>query len=142
MAQEIRGEKNPTLAVLLNIIPFAIGYFYIGQWLKAINQILLLAAGIGWVIWIISWFDVHKQAIVLQNGGAINQLTFFSNAANKAPTAESAPAQPSSQQPAQPQKKACLSCGQMVDVRYSVCPFCQKATSKVGQGEPAQTSEY
>ena len=28
-----------------------------------------------------------------------------------------------------PQKKACLSCGQMVDIRYSICPFCQSPTA-------------
>lgn len=28
-----------------------------------------------------------------------------------------------------PRKKACLSCGQMIDIRYSICPFCQKSTS-------------
>jgi len=28
-----------------------------------------------------------------------------------------------------PQKKACLSCGQMVDIRYSVCPFCKSSTT-------------
>jgi len=39
---------------------------------------------------------------------------------------------PSSAAPPAPEahKKTCLSCGQQVDVRYTVCPFCNQPTSR------------
>lgn len=38
-------------------------------------------------------------------------------------------------------KKACLSCGQMVDIRYTVCPFCRQYTSPARSSERDSTRE-
>lgn len=36
--------------------------------------------------------------------------------------------------------KACLSCGQMVDVRYSVCPFCRQPTAPKKPGDTVRSA--
>ena len=139
-------------------IPFFIGYFYIGQWAKALISlgISIVTGGTFWpIFWIISIFDAYAQAKVLKKGGAIGQFTFFSSAAHvpaphppyhhpPAPGYPHPPPKPASDQVSQvvhdvgkeiegilekakspSSKKVCLSCGQQIDVRYMVCPFCQ-----------------
>ena len=150
MSEVITGRRNPVAALGLNLcIPgIGVGYFYMGQWIKGVGQIILtLMGGIGLIWWVISWFDVYAQTSILDDGGTIEQLTFFSASAHihtpQSPHHHPAP-KPASDQVSQvvhdvgkeiegildkaktpPSIKVCLSCGQQIDVRYMVCPYCQ-----------------
>lgn len=93
MVEKITGEKNPIVALILNFCcgVFALGYFYIGQWQKALALIgiNLVLGSIGFfvpfvtippslAITIFCLVDAYMQANILQKGGAISHWTFFS----------------------------------------------------------------
>lgn len=168
MSDYIIGKKSPGAALALNFIPFFIGYFYIGQWIKGLICLgaSVITGSTAWpFLWIISWFDVYMQAKVLKNGGPIGQFTFFSSAVHIPHRTPPVPPQYHPPHPRSPSgadgvskvvkdvgkevgflidkasssssKKVCLNCGQKIDVRYMVCPFCQ---SPVGAQPPPQES--
>jgi len=144
-----------TLNLCIPFVGLGLGYFYIGQWAKGLITILSNAVGIGWIVWCISLVDAYAQAKVLKKGGPIGQFTFFSSTAHvpaphpsyqqPPPPGYPHPAhRPASGQVSQvvhdvgreiegilekakspTSGKVCLSCGQQIDVRYMVCPFCQ-----------------
>lgn len=144
-----------TLNLCIPFVGLGLGYFYIGQWVKGLITILSNAVGIGWIVWCISLVDAYGQAKVLKEGGGIGQFTFFSSAAHvpapyppqhqpPSPGYNHPAPKPASDQVSQvvhdvgkeiegildkakspSSKKVCLSCGQQIDLRYMVCPFCQ-----------------
>jgi hypothetical protein len=82
MGSKIKGEKNPILALILNlcIIFVPVGHFYIGQWQKAIVLwiIIWIVPIIGVpIVWIVGIIDVFMQASALKNGKTIGHWTFF-----------------------------------------------------------------
>jgi hypothetical protein len=98
--KKIMGEKNPIVALVIQIccgwvwIFGCLGYFYIGQWQKALVVILfgiislplsILTGGlfsiIGVIIWVTTVIDVFMQANELKKGHAIGHWTFFSGTA-------------------------------------------------------------
>ena len=81
MGDKIKGERNPVVALLLNIFLFCVGYFYIGQWKKGLLWLVFLLVlwwGPGWIAWIVGIIDVYMQATILQKGKSIEHWTFFS----------------------------------------------------------------
>jgi len=87
MGDTITGEKNPILALILNLCLLGcVGYFYIGQWQKALVVlvavlVLSVAGGLGLILAIVACVDVYMQAKVLNEGKAIGHWTFFSSSA-------------------------------------------------------------
>lgn len=82
----IKGEKNPVVALILNLCVFGVvGYFYIGQWQKALVVLLVIlvlsVAGVGFVVWVVGLVDVYMQAKALKEGKGIKHWTFFSQTA-------------------------------------------------------------
>ena len=92
MVDRITGEKNPIVALILNLCCsiFGLGYFYIGQWQKAlaligINVLIILISFVipfitiipSLAVWVICIIDAFQQADILQKGGAISHWTFF-----------------------------------------------------------------
>lgn len=90
-------QKDPVLAVILNVLLSGAGYFYIGQWQKGIVGVfggitlwimttLLMAVCVGVLLIpvciaypIVMAFDIHRQTTLLRNGVSIGQWTFFSS---------------------------------------------------------------
>jgi TM2 domain-containing membrane protein YozV len=88
MAGEVlTGDKSPTAALLLQLccgwfwIFGCLGYFYIGQWQKALVMVAFSLIGVGLILWIITVIDVFLQAKNLHEGKGIGHWTFFSQAA-------------------------------------------------------------
>jgi hypothetical protein len=82
----IKGEKNPVVALILNLCVLGVvGYFYIGQWQKALVALLVIIVtsgfGVGVVVWIAGLVDVYMQAKALKEGKGIKHWTFFSQTA-------------------------------------------------------------
>ena len=155
MSDIIRGEKSPGTAVMLNLcvpfIGFGLGYFYIGQSTKGILTIIS------------NFLGVEKGGAI----GQFTFFSTAADPAFATQPPPVPPPQPAYHQPPPPPssasgdvskvvkdagkeigtlidkaksssgKKVCLSCGQQVDLRYSVCPFCQGPTG--GSSVPKET---
>jgi hypothetical protein len=82
MGKEIKGEKSPVIALILNlcIIFVPVGHFYIGQWQKAIVLwiIIWLVPFVGIpAVWIAGIVDVFLQASTMNKGKSVGHWTFF-----------------------------------------------------------------
>jgi TRAP-type C4-dicarboxylate transport system permease small subunit len=94
----ITDEKNAATALIIQICCGwagffgCLGYFYIGQWQKALafivaNMLILpltiitmgLFGPLGLILWVLSIIDVYMQAKQLQMGKALKHWTFFSD---------------------------------------------------------------
>ena len=94
----ITGEKSPVVALILNLCIGFVGYFYIGQWQKALAYLgfiiisfvlsivtlgitSIITGPIGFIIWIVAVIDVFMQAKIMEEGGSVKHWTFFSSGA-------------------------------------------------------------
>ncbi|MDG6223959.1 MAG: hypothetical protein QCI82_00420 [Candidatus Thermoplasmatota archaeon] len=97
MEQErLTGERDPTVALVIQLcigwVSFfgCLGYFYIGQWQKALAFILAqliitpltiitmgMVGPLNLVLYVVSVVDVYMQAKQLKRGRAIGHWTFF-----------------------------------------------------------------
>ena len=98
MSESISGDKNPVVALILNLCLgwIGIGYFYMGQWQKGVACILLfVVVNVIFVIPVVGWMiggvigvirfavyiaiiiDAFMQAQVMKDGGAVAHWTFF-----------------------------------------------------------------
>ncbi|HEQ79097.1 MAG TPA: TM2 domain-containing protein [Euryarchaeota archaeon] len=95
----IRGEKSPIVALLLNFFCglFGVGYFYIGQWQKALaligfwfvgsillSLISMITFGLGSFLFVLYpvvsvavIIDAYMQADIMNKGGMVGHWTFF-----------------------------------------------------------------
>jgi hypothetical protein len=77
-------QKEPVVALLLNLLLVCVGYFWYGQWQKGIAALVaalvigIPTCGFGWgAIAIFTAIDGFMQTEQLKQGHSLKQWTFF-----------------------------------------------------------------